>query len=746
MPTAHDLGEQVLDLRIGGMTCASCAARVERQLNEVDGVHATVNLATERAHVVAPAGVDAASLVREVQAVGYTATVRHDDAPAHDHGGRDDIRSLRRRVLLTAVLAVPVIAMAMIRPLQFDGWQWLSLALATPVVTWATLPLHRATLANLRHGAASMDTLISVGIVAAFGWSLYALLLGGAGEIGMEHGFSLTADPTAGGEQIYLEVAAGVTLFILVGRYLEARAGQRSSAALRALLELGAKDVAVLRDGQEERIGIDELAVGDRFVVRPGEKVATDGVIESGSSAIDASLLTGESVPVDVGPGDTVTGATINTGGRLVVRAARVGRDTALAQIGRLIEAAQSGKAPVQRLADRVSAVFVPIVIVLAAATLGFWLTAADVDGTTVGFTAAVAVLIIACPCALGLATPTALMVGTGRGAQLGVVIRGPEILESTRAIDTILLDKTGTVTTGEMALLEVVAADGGAPDEVLRLAAAVEQPSEHPIARAIVEAARERGQPIAPASEFSSTPGSGVTGLIDGRRAWAGRSDGHASALPDALVAAVRAAEGSGHTAIVVGWDEAPRGVLVIGDTVRSSSHRAVSELRALGLRPVLLTGDNERAARAVAAGVGIDEVIADVRPEGKVEAVTRLQEQGAVVAMVGDGVNDAAALARADLGLAMATGTDVAIQASDITLVRGDLMAVVDAVRLSRRTLRTIKANLAWAFAYNLAAIPVAAAALLNPMLAGAAMAASSLFVVTNSLRLKRFPPSAA
>ena len=613
-----------------------------------------------------------------------------------------------------------------------------------PVVTWGAWPFHRAAWMNLRHATATMDTLVSIGVLAAFGWSLYALFWGSAGEIGMTHGFSWTADRGAGDSQIYLEVAAGVTLFILAGRYFEARAKRRSGAALRALLELGAKDVAVLRDGHEERIAIDDLAVGDRFVVRPGEKVATDGTVVEGTSAIDASLLTGEPVPVEVGPGAPVAGATVNAGGRLVVEATRVGSDTALAHIARLVEDAQTGKAPVQRLADRISAVFVPVVIALAVATLGFWLAAAATDATTVAFTAAVAVLIIACPCALGLATPTALMVGTGRGAQLGILIKGPEVLESTRQVDTIVLDKTGTVTTGRMALAEVVTAEGTTAAEALRLAGSLEDASEHPIAQAIAAGARARGITLAAVESFANTQGLGVAGVVDGHAVVAGRErflDEWALALPDDLRAAKAAAEAAGQTPVLVGWDGAARAVLVVSDTVKDTSAEAVARLRELGLHPVLLTGDNERAARAVAAQVGIDDVVAEVLPEEKVAVVERLQAEGRTVAMVGDGVNDAAALAQADLGLAMGTGTDVAIEASDITLVRGDLRAAGDAIRLSRRTLATIKGNLFWAFAYNVAALPLAAAGLLNPMLAGAAMACSSVFVVTNSLRLRRF-----
>ncbi len=732
------------DLSIDGMTCASCAARIEKQLNGVEGVTATVNFATERAQVHHGPHVEPAELIAQVESLGYGASVPTADPHAH-HGAvpdADETRDLRVRVLVATALTVPVVLVSMVTALQLDAWQWLALALTAPVVTWAAWPLHRATWVNLRHGAATMDTLISVGVLAAFGWSLYALFVGTAGEIGMTHGFSWTAERGSADGQIYLEVAAGVPTFVLAGRYAEAKAKRRSSAALRALLELGAKEVAVLRDGAEVALPIEQLAVGDRFVVRPGEKVATDGTVVEGTSAIDASLLTGEPVPVEVGPGDAVTGATLNTGGRLVVEASRVGADTALAQMARLVEDAQSGKAPVQRLADRVAGVFVPVVIALSAATLGFWLTAASSDAATTAFSAAVAVLIIACPCALGLATPMALLVGTGRGAQLGVLIKGPEVLESTRQVDTIVLDKTGTVTTGRMALVDVVA--DGVSEEVLRLAGSVEDASEHPIARAVAAGARARGIELAPVGSFASRGGLGVEGVVDGHAVVVGRQRFLADwslRLSPTLADGTRAAEAAGRTPIIVGWDGQARGVLVVADTVKPTSAAAVGRLRELGLRPVLLTGDNEAAARAVAAEVGIDEVIAEVLPADKVAVVRRLQEEGRVVAMVGDGVNDAAALAQADLGLAMGTGTDVAIEASDLTLVRGDLRSVADAIRLSRRTLATIKGNLFWAFAYNVAALPLAAAGLLNPMLAGLAMAGSSLFVVTNSLRLRRF-----
>jgi Cu+-exporting ATPase len=744
------LGE--VDLVIGGMTCASCAARIEQRLNKLHGVAASVNYATEQAKVHVPAGVTTDDLIAQVESAGYTArAARTAASPAPADAAAEEVdetRRLRQRLVTSALLAFPVVLLAMVPSLQFDSWQWLSLTLAAPVVTWGAWPFHRAAWMNLRHATATMDTLISVGVLAAFGWSLYALFLGDAGEPSLRHGFMWTAERGMGSSLIYLEVAAGVTTLILAGRYFEARAKRRSGAALRALLELGAKDVAVVRDGREQRIGIDELAVGDRFVVRPGEKVATDGVVEDGSSAIDASMLTGEPVPVEVGPGDAVTGATVNAGGRLVVRTTRVGADTKLAQIARLVQDAQSGKAPVQRLADRVSAVFVPIVIALAVATLGFWLGVGE--DAAVAFTAAVAVLIIACPCALGLATPTALMVGTGRGAQLGIIIKGPEVLESTRRVDTVVLDKTGTVTTGRMALVDVRPASGVDRDELLRLAGSLEDASEHPIAQAIADGARAAGVELAPVDGFANTQGLGVAGVVGGHAVVAGRERflaDWAMTLDDTLRTAKDDAESAGRTAIVVGWDGAARGVVVVADTVKPTSATAIEELRGLGLRPVLLTGDNQRAAATIGRAVGVDatDVIAEVLPKDKVDVIRRLQHEGRVVAMVGDGVNDAAALAQADLGLAMGTGTDAAIEASDLTLVRGDLRVAADAIRLSRRTLVTIKGNLFWAFAYNVAALPLAAAGLLNPMVAGGAMAFSSVFVVTNSLRLRRFHPGA-
>ncbi|MEV0903035.1 heavy metal translocating P-type ATPase [Actinoplanes sp. NPDC049802] len=725
------IAPQLIELEIGGMTCASCAARIEKKLNRMDGVTATVNYATEKATVTADPAVTTADLIATVEKTGYTARIpeKVEEAPVASD-------PLRTRLIVSIVLSVPVILLAMVPAWQFTYWQWASLTLAAPVVVYGGWPFHRAAAINLRHGAATMDTLVSLGTIAAFGWSLWALFLGTAGEPGMTHPFSLNINRTDGSGAIYLEAAAGVTMFILAGRYFEARSKRRAGDALRALLELGAKDVAVLRDGREVRVPVETLAVGDLFVVRPGEKIATDGVVEEGSSAVDRSLLTGESVPVEIGPGGDVTGGTVNAGGRLTVRATRVGADTQLAQMARLVEQAQAGKAEVQRLADRISGVFVPIVIALAVATLGWWYGTGA--GWTAAFTAAVAVLIIACPCALGLATPTALLVGTGRGAQLGILIKGPEALESTRRVDTIVLDKTGTVTTGVMKLVAVLPDD----PELLRLTASVEAASEHPIAHAIAAEVRDH----LPVSGFTSFEGLGVRGTVGDHDVLAGRIsllEREGFEVPSSVVEAVAEAEAAGRTAIVTGWDGRARGVLAVADTVKPTSATAVADLRRLGLTPVLLTGDNETVARAVAAEVGIDEVIAGVLPAGKVDVVRRLQGDGRVVAMAGDGVNDAAALAQADLGLAMGTGADVAIEASDLTLVRGDLSAAVDAIRLSRRTLRIIKSNLFWAFAYNVAALPLAAAGLLNPMIAGAAMAFSSVFVVANSLRLRRFQP---
>ncbi|NBE98097.1 copper-translocating P-type ATPase [Nonomuraea sp. KC401] len=743
MSTLTDDRHQAVELSIGGMTCASCANRIERKLNKLDGVTATVNYATEKANVTFPAGVDPRNLVTEVEKAGYTAELpAPPQADAAGQEPRDELRPLRDRLITAVVLAVPVIAMAMVPPLQFTNWQWLSLTLAAPVVVYAGWPFHKAAWTNLRHGAATMDTLVSIGTLAALGWSLWALFFGTAGMPGMTHPFEFTIERTDGSGNIYLEAAAGVTAFILAGRYFEARSKRRAGAALRALLDLGAKDVAVLRDGAELRIPADRLQVGDTFVVRPGEKIATDGVVVEGASAVDASMLTGESVPVDVRVGDAVTGATVNAGGRLVVRATRVGGETRLAQMAKLVEEAQTGKAQVQRLADRISGVFVPIVIALAIGTLGFWLGTGG--GVGAAFTAAVAVLIIACPCALGLATPTALLVGTGRGAQLGILIKGPEALESTHGIDTVVLDKTGTVTEGRMTLSDVHVAEGESEAEVLRLAGALEHASEHPIARAVAAGAAERVGELPAPEDFANVEGLGVQGVVDGHAVLVGRPRLLAEwsqHLPAELERLLHTAQAGGRTAVAVGWDGKARAVLVVADAVKPTSEEAVRQLAALGLTPVLLTGDNEQAAKAVAAEVGIDEVIAEVLPADKVDVVKRLQAEGRVVAMVGDGVNDAAALAQADLGLAMGTGADAAIEASDLTLVRGDLRVAADAIRLSRRTLRTIKSNLFWAFAYNVAALPLAALGLLNPMIAGAAMAFSSVFVVSNSLRLRRF-----
>jgi Cu+-exporting ATPase len=734
---------QRVELDISGMTCAACAARIEKQLNKLDGVDAAVNYATEKASVMYPVAMTTADLVAVVEGAGYRATVPvigiDTAAPT---SAPDEQRSVRDRLVVSMVLGLPVLVLAMVRALQFTNWQWLALTLSAPVAVWGAWPFHRAAWTNLRHATATMDTLISAGVLAAFGWSLYALFIGEAGEPGMKMSFTFDVARGRGEHEIYLEVAVAVTVFLLAGRWFEARAKRRSGAALRALLDLGARDVAVLRDGVETRVRVEELAIGDRFVVRPGEKVATDGVVDEGTSAIDASLLTGESMPVEVGPGDPVTGATVNVGGLLVVVATRVGADTALAQIARLVTDAQSGKAPIQRLADRVAAVFVPVVIALSIGTLGFWLGAGH--GGSDAFTAAVAVLIIACPCALGLATPTALLVGTGRGAQLGVLIKGPEVLESTRRVDTVVLDKTGTVTEGALRLVEVVVAGDAERADVLRLAGALEDASEHPIGRAIATAARAEDIELPPVVGFTNLEGLGVEGAVDGHSVLVGRpslATARRIELGPHLTSAVERAEGAGRTAVVVAWDGDASAVLVVADTVKPSSAAAVAALRGLGLRPVLLTGDNERAARAVAASVGIDDVIAGVLPAGKVDVVRELQAHGHVVAMVGDGVNDAAALAQADLGLAMGSGTDVAIEASDLTLVRSDLTAVVDAIRLARRTLTTIKGNLFWAFAYNIAALPLAAAGLLNPLIAGGAMALSSAFVVSNSLRLRRF-----
>ncbi|MFK4189132.1 heavy metal translocating P-type ATPase [Streptomyces sparsogenes] len=747
-------GAAEVELAIGGMTCASCAARIEKKLNRMDGVEATVNYATEKAKVTFREDIAVGDLIATVEATGYTAREPEPDpahtgaAPDRDAAGDapDDLRPLRQRLTTAVLLAVPVVAMAMVPALQFDYWQWLSLTLTAPVVTYAAWPFHKAAWTNARHGAATMDTLISVGTAAAFLWSVWALFFGTAGTPGMTHPFELTIARTDGAGNIYLEAAAGVTAFILAGRYFEARSKRKAGAALKALLELGAKEVTVLRGGREELVPVGELKTGDRFLVRPGEKIATDGTVVEGSSAVDASMLTGESVPVEVGVGDGVTGATLNAGGRLVVEATRVGADTQLARMAKLVEDAQNGKAAAQRLADRISAVFVPVVIALALGTLGFWL--GNGAGLTAAFTAAVAVLIIACPCALGLATPTALMVGTGRGAQLGILIKGPEVLENTRKADTVVLDKTGTITTGRMTLLGIHTARGTKESDVLRLAGALEHSSEHPIAQAVAAGAKARVGALPAPEDFANLAGLGVQGVVEGHAVLVGREEllaEWAIPLPAELARAKAEAQAAGRTAIAVAWDGEARAVLEVADAVKDTSAEAIRRLRALGLTPMLLTGDNKTVAEAVAAEVGIapEHVIAEVMPQDKVDVVARLQAEGRSVAMVGDGVNDAAALARADLGLAMGTGTDAAIEAGDLTLVRGDLRAAADAIRLSRRTLATIRSNLFWAFAYNVSALPLAASGLLNPMIAGAAMAFSSVFVVANSLRLRGFTP---
>lgn len=746
---APPIGGPDIELEIGGMTCASCANRIEKKLNKLEGVAATVNYATEKAKVTVPAGYDPGLLVAEVEKTGYTAALpkpKGTTANTSETGAGEEedteLTSLRHRLVGAIVLTVPVIAMAMIPALQFVYWQWASLALAAPVIIWAAWPFHKAAWTNLKHGTATMDTLISMGTSVALLWSVYALFFGTAGTPGMTHPFEFTIAPSDGAANIYLEVGAGVTMFILAGRYFEKRSKRQAGAALRALLELGAKEVAVLRDGVEVKIPTSDLQVGDEFIVRPGEKIATDGIVVSGSSAVDASMLTGESVPVEVREGDSVTGATVNAGGRLVVRATRVGSDTQLAQMAKLVEDAQTGKAEVQRLADTISGVFVPIVIVVAFITLGAWLGAGF--PVAAAFTAAVAVLVIACPCALGLATPTALLVGTGRGAQMGILIKGPEVLESTRKVDTVVLDKTGTVTSGKMTLTDVITESGVDRAELLRFAGALEDSSEHPIAQAIAKGATQEVGQLPTPEDFANVEGKGVQGIVEGTPVVVGRESllaDWSQKLSPEVARAKAQAEGEGKTVVAIGWDGAARGILVVADTVKPTSAEAIRGLKEIGLTPVLLTGDNEAVARQIAAEVGIEEVIAEVLPKDKVDVVTRLQGEGKIVAMVGDGVNDAPALAQADLGLAMGTGTDVAIEASDITLVRGDLRAAVDAIRLSRKTLSTIKTNLFWAFAYNTAAIPVAALGMLNPMLAGAAMAFSSVFVVGNSLRLRGF-----
>jgi len=730
-----------VQLHISGMTCASCAAHVEQRLNQIVGVEASVNYATELATILSPRTLDEALLITAITETGYSAEPLDTHSADSDLDQQDLLRSLRYRLMICTMLTLPVAAMAMIPFLQIENWQWYSLMLATPVVFWGAYPFHRAAWMNLRHGTATMDTLISLGTLSAYLWSLYEMTAGSAMS-----GSAMSGSEMASMNEVYFEVATAVTVFLLAGRYFEARAKQRSGAALRALAQLAATDVVVLRDGKEHRIPTAELLVGEQFVVRPGEKLATDGIVIEGSSAIDMSLLTGESVPVEVGPGEYVTGATINAGGRLVVEATKVGSDTALAQISRLVNQAQSGKAPVQRLADRVARVFVPVVLLISALTLAFWLLA-GADSET-AFSAAVAVLIIACPCALGLATPTALLVGSGRGAQLGILIKGPEILESTQQIDTVVLDKTGTITSGKMTLVEVIPAESADREQVLRLVGAVEAASEHPVGRAIAAAAAlGHAAVLPPVTEFWSKQGRGVVGRVEGHQVVAGTqrlmAENSIKVSADLLDAQI-AAEQLGRTVVLAAWDGIAQAVLVVADTPRKSSSQAIARLKALGLVPILLTGDNATTAHAVAAQVGIAEVLPQLLPEEKLAQIEALQAQGKVVAMVGDGVNDAAALAQADLGIAMGSGTDVAIAASDLTLVRSDLNAVADALQLSRRTLRTIKVNLFWAFGYNVAAIPLAAAGLLDPMIAGAAMVLSSVFVVSNSLRLRRFRPA--
>ena len=727
-------------LELGGMTCASCAMRVEKKLNKLPGVTATVNYATEKATINLPADILISDAIAAVESSGYTAQEVRQEKENEPEAKDDPEVELRNRLIISAALTIPVVLMAMIPALQFDYWQWLSLTLASPVVIWGALPFHRATWINLKHGNATMDTLVSMGVVAAYTWSLYALFFGGAGETGMKMDFTLLPRHS-GNSEIYLEVASAVTVFILLGRYFEARAKSRSSAALTALLNLGAKTVSVTNNGIEKQIPIEELTLGDNFVVRPGERIATDGIVIDGASAVDESIITGESIPIEVTQGNTVIGATLNTSGRLVVEATAIGSDTALARITNLVESAQAGKAPIQRLADRVAAVFVPIVIVLALATLVGWLLAGEEP--TFAFTAAVAVLIIACPCALGLATPTALLVGTGRGAQLGILIRGPQILESTKRVNTIALDKTGTITTGKMSVQEIKMETNVNEKEFLTIAGSLENASEHPIAQAIANYAKQQVDLLTP-QEFVSTQGRGVEGLIDGKAAVIGNPDWLATQWALSTDKDfVSTHQNLGHTVIAVAWDGEVRGLISVSDTIKSDSKTAITKFKELGLTPVLISGDNQSAAEQVAKEVGIDRVFAGVLPEDKVQIITKLQSEGNTVAMVGDGVNDAAALVQADLGMSMGSGTDVAIEASDITLTNSNLTSAATGIELARKTLGTIKGNLFWAFAYNTAAIPLAMAGLLNPMIAGAAMAFSSVFVVTNSLRLRAFTP---
>ena len=728
-------------LELGGMTCASCAIRVEKKLNKLPGVQATVNYATERATISLPADLDISDAITAVESAGYTAKEVKPEKENEPEAKDNPEVELRNRLMISAALTIPVVLMAMIPALQFDYWQWLSLTLASPVVIWGALPFHRATWVNLKHGNATMDTLVAMGVVAAYTWSLYALFFGGAGETGMKIDFTLLPSHS-GNSEIYLEVASAVTVFILLGRYFEARAKSRSSAALTALLNLGAKTVSITSNGIEKRIPIVELALGDNFVVRPGERIATDGKVIEGASAVDESMITGESIPIEVTQGNKVIGATLNTSGRLVVEATAIGSDTALARITNLVENAQAGKAPIQRLADRVAAVFVPVVIVLALATLIVWLLVGEEP--TFAFTAAVAVLIIACPCALGLATPTALLVGTGRGAQLGVLIRGPHILESTKRVNTIALDKTGTITTGKMSVQEIKLLNNVNEDEFFVVAGSLENASEHPVAQAVAHHAQQQIELVTP-EEFVSTQGRGVQGLINGKAALIGNPDWLASEWALHIDTTwVSTHQNLGHTVIAVAWDGEVRGLISVSDTIKPDSKTAITRFKELGLTPVLISGDNQSAAEQVAKEVGIDRVFAGVLPEEKVQIITKLQAEGNVVTMVGDGVNDAAALVQADLGMSMGSGTDVAIEASDITLTNSNLTSAATGIELARKTLGTIKGNLFWAFAYNTAAVPLAMAGLLNPMIAGAAMAFSSVFVVTNSLRLRTFNPT--
>ncbi|MBO9534776.1 MAG: copper-translocating P-type ATPase [Solirubrobacteraceae bacterium] len=749
-PDRAPLEGPTTELAVNGMTCAACAARVERSLNQLDGVEAQVNLATERAVVHQATGrATSQQLIEAVRRAGYDATeIGARDEEAAADAVESDRRALRRRAMLAAALSVPVLAITMIPSLQFDRWQWVCLALTTPVIAWAGLPFHSTTLRGLRHGTTTMDTLISLGTVAAFTWSVVAMLFGDAGHAGMHMTTSLVPDRSVGLEHVYFEVVCAVTTFLLAGRYFEARAKSKAGTALAALVRAAPRTANLLQDdGTTRRVPVDTIVVRDRLFVRPGSKIPTDGVVEHGQSAVDESLLSGESVPVDKSPDDRVTGGTINVGGPLTIRATRIGADTALAQIATLVREAQHGRAPVQRLADRISAVFVPAVAVIAALTFVGWLVAGQ--DAAFAFTCTVAVLIIACPCALGLATPTALLVGTGRGAQLGLLIRGPSVLESTRAVDTIVLDKTGTLTTGRMEVLRIATREGISESQALRLVAGAEAGSEHPIAEAIVRAAEERVGALPPSSDFVPHGGLGATATVADRVVTVGRPsflEAQGLEIPPPLRAEIDEAESAGHTVIAGGWYGEARAVVVLADPPKPTAARAVERLRELGLRPLLLTGDNPHVAVSVAAKVGIEPeaVVAGVLPAEKAAHVRELQAAGHVVAVVGDGINDAPALAAADLGIAMGTGTDVAIEASDLTIVGGDPAGAADAIQLSRRTLKTIKQNLFWAFAYNVVLIPAAVAGYLNPVLAGLAMAASSLLVVGNALRLRGFQPT--